>query len=248
MSSAQRLLVFGANSAICQEVLRLYAEDGASFFLVGRNEEKLAAIAEDLVARGAAVQGTASYDFNDWQQHENWVRQGRERLGDFDIAIVAHGTLPDQAACETSGAAVKACMDDNFASAAIIVQACAQQLSLQGRGTLAVVSSVAGDRGRKSNYAYGAAKAGIDAILQGLQGRFSGTEVKIVNIKPGMVISPMTAELKHNAIWATPAAIAPTIRKAITRGSKVCYVPGYWRLIMLIIRWLPTSILARLPI
>jgi len=248
MSSGQRILVFGANSAICHEVLRLYAGEGASFFLVGRNKEKLAAVSDDLVARGAIVGGTASYDFNDWQQHEGCVQQGRECLGEFDIVIVAHGSFPDQSDCETSGAAVKACMDDNFVSAAIIVQACAQQLSLQGHGTLAVVSSVAGDRGRKSNYAYGAAKAGLDTLLQGLQGRFSGSAVKIVNIKPGMVISPMTVEMKHSVIWATPEAIAPAIHKAITRGSRVCYVPGYWRLIMLVIRWLPTSILARLPI
>jgi short-subunit dehydrogenase len=143
---------------------------------------------------------------------------------------------------------VKACIDDNFTSAAIIVQACAQQLSLQGRGTLAVLSSVAGDRGRKSNYVYGAAKAGIDTLLQGLQGRFSGSSVKIVNIKLGMVISPMTAEMKHGPIWATPDAIAPAIYQAIARGRRVCYVPGYWRMIMLIIRWLPTVVLAKLPI
>lgn len=110
--------------------------------------------------------------------------QARDSLGKFDIAIVAHGSLPDQEQCETSPAAVKPCMDDNFTSAAIIIQACAQQLALQGHGTLAVVSSVAGDRGRKSNYAYGAAKAGIDTLLQGLQGRFSGSRVKVVNVKP----------------------------------------------------------------
>ncbi len=248
MNTGPRIFVFGANSAICHEVLKLYAVKGAQFFLVGRNHQKLAAIADDLVARGGAIGGTASYDFNDWQQHEPCVMQGRECLGNIDIAIVAHGSLPDQAECETSSAAVKACMDDNFTSTAIIVQACAQQLSLQGRGTLAVISSVAGDRGRKSNYVYGAAKAGIDTLLQGLQGRFSGSAVRVVNIKPGMVISPMTADMQHSAIWSTPPAIAPAIYRAIARGSRVCYVPGYWRLIMLIIRSLPTAVLAKLPI
>ena len=248
MNSGQRILVFGANSAICHAVLRLYAGEGASFFLVGRNAEKLAAISDDLIARGATVPGATSYDFNDWQKHEACVLQGRECLGDIDIAIVAHGTFPDQPETEASGAAVKACMDDNFTSVAIIVQAVTQQLAQQGRGTLAVVSSVAGDRGRKSNYTYGAAKAGIDALLQGLQGRFSGSEVKIVNIKPGMVISPMTADMKHTAIWGTPEGIAPAIYKAISKGRRVSYVPGFWRLIMLVIRWLPTGVLARLPI
>jgi decaprenylphospho-beta-D-erythro-pentofuranosid-2-ulose 2-reductase len=248
MNNGPRIFVFGANSAICQAVLRLYAKEGASFFLVARDQEKLAATSADLVARGGVVGGTASYDFNDWQQHEPCLSQGREALGEIDIAIVAHGTLPEQSDCETSSAAVKACMDNNFTSVAIIAQALAQQLSMQGRGTLAVVSSVAGDRGRKSNYAYGAAKAGIDALLQGLQGRFSGSPVKVVNIKPGMVVSPMTSEMQHGLIWATPEAIAPAIHGAITRGRRVCYVPGYWRLIMLVIRCLPTTVLARLPI
>jgi decaprenylphospho-beta-D-erythro-pentofuranosid-2-ulose 2-reductase len=248
MNSGPCVLVFGANSAICHELLKLYAAQGASFFLVARNEAKLAAICDDLVARGATIGGSASYDFNDWQQHGACVTRGRECLGNIDIAIVAHGSLPDQEECEVSGTAVKACMDANFTSTAIIVQACAQQLSLQGHGTLAVVSSVAGDRGRKSNYVYGAAKAGVDTLLQGLQGRFSGSAVKVVNIKPGMVISPMTVDMKHGAIWSTPEVVAPAIYRAIAKGRKVCYVPGYWRLIMLIIRWLPTGVLAKLPI
>jgi decaprenylphospho-beta-D-erythro-pentofuranosid-2-ulose 2-reductase len=248
MNRGPGILVFGASSAICHALLKIYAQQGAHFFLVGRNPQKLRAIVGDLEARGGTVGGTASYDFNDFQRHDACVLEARECLGKVDIAIVAHGSLPDQAECEASGAAVKACMEDNFTSAAIIAQACARQLALQGQGTLAVVSSVAGDRGRKSNYVYGAAKAGIDTLLQGLQGRFSGSGIKIVNIKPGMVITPMTSGMKHGLIWATPESIAPAIHQAITRGRKVCYVPGYWRLIMIIIRTLPTAILARLPI
>jgi decaprenylphospho-beta-D-erythro-pentofuranosid-2-ulose 2-reductase len=121
-------------------------------------------------------------------------------------------------------------------------------LAQQGQGTLAVLSSVAGDRGRKSNYVYGAAKAGVDALLQGLRGRFSDTDVNIVNIKPGMVVSPMTADMKHGMLWATPEAIAPKIHRAIASGRAIYYVPGYWRIIMIIIRALPTRLLARLPI
>ena len=248
MNKSMRVVAYGAGSAICHEVLKLYAQEGATFFLVARNVEKLAAVADDLVARGGSIGGTASYDFREWQQHGAVTAEAGDALGVIDIAIVAHGTLPNQADCENSGEAVKACMDDNFTSVVIIAQALAQRLSSQGRGTLAVVSSVAGDRGRKSNYTYGAAKAGIDAFMQGLQGRFSGSAVKIVNIKPGMVVSPMTAHMQHGAIWATPAGIAPAIKKAIGRGSLVCYVPGYWRLIMLVIRSLPTAVLARLPI
>ena len=248
MKSESRILVFGATSAICHELLKIYAAERAHFFLVARGSEALAAIADDLVARGAVVQGSACYDFKDSQQHEATVVRGQGCLGSIDLVLVAHGSLPDQVECESSSAATIACMEDNFTSTAVIVQASAQHLAEQRHGTLAVISSVAGDRGRKSNYTYGAAKAGIDILLQGLQGRFSGSDVKIVNIKPGMVITPMTAHLQHGAIWATPAAIAPDIYKAIAKGRKVCYVPGYWRLIMFVIRWLPTGVLARLPI
>ncbi len=243
-----RLLVYGANSGICHEVLKLYAREGARFFLVGRNPDKLAAVADDLVARGATVAGSASYDFKDWQQHEATLERARECLGELDIAIVAHGTFPEQSDTEVSSAAIKACMDDNFTSVTVISQAIAQQLARQERGTLAVVSSVAGDRGRKSNYTYGAAKAGIDAFLQGLRGRFAGTGIRIVNIKPGMTVSPMTAHMEHGLFWSTAEGIAPAIQRAIDRGTPVSYVPGYWRLIMLVIRMLPTALLARLPI
>ena len=248
MNKGLRVVAYGAGSAICHEVLKLYAREGATFFLVARNGEKLAAVADDLAARGGTIGGTASYDFREWQRHEAVTAEAGDALGGIDVAIVAHGTLPDQAECEKSAEAVKSCMDDNFTSVVIIAQALVQRLCAQGRGTLAIVSSVAGDRGRKSNYTYGAAKAGIDAFLQGLQGRFAGSAVRIVNIKPGMVISPMTAHMQHGAIWATPEGIAPAIKKAISRGTLVCYVPGFWRLIMLVIRWLPTGILARLPI
>lgn len=248
MSGGQRILVFGATSAICHELLKLYAVQQGHFFLVARNEGKLSAVADDLAVRGGRMAGSASYDFNDWEKHQGVVDQASSCLGNIDVVIVAHGSLPDQAECEDSSAAVKACMDDNFTSAALIVQCCARLLAQQGQGTLAVLSSVAGDRGRKSNYVYGAAKAGIDALLQGLRGRFSDTGVNIVNIKPGMVVSPMTADMEHGMLWATPEAIAPRIHSAISGGRAIYYVPGYWRIIMFIIRALPTRLLARLPI
>lgn len=248
MNSGQRILVFGATSAICHELLRLYARDGSHFFLVARDAAKQAAVADDLIVHGGIMSGDASYDFNVSEQHEQAVAAAVACLGKIDLVIVAHGSLPDQVDCESSSAAVKACMDDNFTSAAVIIQNAAAQLAAQKAGTLAVLSSVAGDRGRKSNYVYGAAKSGIDTLLQGLRGRFSGSEIRIVNIKPGMIKSPMTAGMKEGALWSTPEAIAPAIYRAINKGRAVSYVPGYWRLIMLIIRWLPTGILARLPI
>lgn len=244
----RRILAFGANSAICQAVLRLYAGEGASFFLLARDSSKLAAACEDLIARGGRLAGSESYDFNDWRRHEQVVQAACEAMGGLDLVLVCHGSLPDQAECESSSSAARACAEDNFTSASVIVQASSQFLAGQGTGTLAVLSSVAGDRGRKSNYSYGAAKAGLDALLQGLRGRFHGTGVKVVNIKPGMIVSPMTQDMEHGFLWSTPERIAPQIRRAIECGRAVSYAPGYWRLIMWVIRALPAGILARLPI
>lgn len=242
------IVVFGANSAICQALLRLYAVEEPRLFLVARSREKLEATTADLQVRGAVVRGMKAYDFVDWEQHKACLSEARECLGEIDLIIVGHGTLPKQEECEVSGSATKSALDDNFTSAAIIVQQSAAVLDRQKRGTLAVFSSVAGDRGRKSNYTYGAAKAGLDTLLEGLRGRFAGSDVSIVTIKPGMIQTPMTEEMPHGLLWSTPEKIAPGIHRAIDRGRAVCYAPGYWRLIMLIIRVLPTGIMARLPI
>jgi len=248
MAAPQNIVAFGATSAICVALLRLYAASGANVFLVARDADKLQACANDLATRGATVAGTSAFDFNATERHSAALTESAAALGVVDLVIVAHGSLPEQADCEQDDAAVRACMDDNFTSAAVIMHAAARLLDGQGKGTLAVISSVAGDRGRKSNYTYGAAKAGLDAIVQGLQGRFAGTPVRVVNIKPGMVASPMTAHLEQGPLFATPEGIAPRMQRAIEKGSRVVYVPGVWRYIMWVIRLLPTAVLARLPI
>ncbi|MDZ7783924.1 MAG: SDR family NAD(P)-dependent oxidoreductase [Halioglobus sp.] len=248
MNTNTRILVFGATSAICQALLRLYAAEAANLFLAGRDRDKLAATADDLKVRGAAVHGTKAYDFNDWKQHEQCIREARNGLGGIDLIIIAHGTLPDQHDCETSAAVTRDCLEDNFLSAAIILQQSGELLNEQQRGTIAILSSVAGDRGRKSNYTYGAAKAGLDTLAQGMRGRFHGTDIEVVTIKPGMIETPMTDGMRKGLLWSTPEKIAPAIKRAIARGRPVCYVPGYWRLIMFIIRTMPGSLLARLPI
>lgn len=246
--TVKTIIAFGATSAICVALLRRYAAAGASLYLVARDESRLAACAADLAARGATVTGTSAYDFNDAHRHSAALDDAAAALGRIDLVVVAHGSLPEQADCERDDALVRACMEDNFTSAAVIMHAAARRLEAQGSGTLAVISSVAGDRGRKSNYTYGAAKAGLDAIAQGMQGRFAGSAVRVVNIKPGMVASPMTAHMEQGPLFAHPEDIAPRMQRAIERGSRVVYVPGFWRYIMWVIRLLPTAVLARLPI
>ena len=135
----KRILVFGATSAICHELLNLYAQSGSDFYLLARDGGKLKAVAADLKARGGTVSGEAYFDFNSWESIAETVLDAKAKLGHLDLILVAHGTLPNAEDCEVSLGVVKACMDDNFTSAAVVIQSAAQQLALQGAGTLAVL-------------------------------------------------------------------------------------------------------------
>jgi short-subunit dehydrogenase len=124
----------------------------------------------------------------------------------------------------------------------------ANRFEAQRSGSIAVISSVAGDRGRQSNYVYGAAKGAVTLLLQGLRNRLSKSGVQVLTIKPGFVDTPMTAEFKKGALWAKPDDIAHGIVSAIDRRRDVVYLPGFWRLIMLIIRHIPEPIFKRMSL
>lgn len=242
------ILVFGATSAICHAVLKELSKQSCNFYLLARDEQKLSAITQDLQSRGAIIKGVSSFDFNHAESVKSCIKIASSEMGKLDLILIAHGTLPDNDLLEKDIDKAIDSINANYTSCAAIALESARQLEVQGCGTLAVISSVAGDRGRKSNYIYGASKSAVNTLLQGLQGRFAGTEIKIVNIKPGMIDTPMTKDFGKSPIWATPESIAPKICKAIVKGKATLYVPGFWRPIMWVIKALPTSILSRLPI
>jgi short-subunit dehydrogenase len=167
--------------------------------------------------------------------------------GKIDIVLIAHGNLPVQSDCERDLLKSQQSLEINGVSPVLFAEAFAAQLQKAGRGTLAMIGSVAGDRGRKTNYVYGAAKGLIDRYAQGLQHRFAGTPVKIVLIKPGPTATPMTAHLPPRGL-ASPEAVAQAIVAAIDKGSPVVYAPARWALIMMVIRHLPRFIFNRLNI
>ncbi len=245
---AMRLMVFGATSAVAKAVCRQFASDRASLYLVARDGPALADVAADLRARGATVVETAVCDALDWDRHPALVSQAAEAFGGLDAVLVAHGTLPDQAACEASFDVARTALDVNLTSVVSLLTATANLLERQGHGVVAVLSSVAGDRGRKSNYIYGAAKGAINVVLQGLRNRLHGSGVRVVTIKLGRVDTPMTASFEKGASWARPDDVAPAICRAIARGTGVVYVPGYWRLIMLVLRSIPEAVFKRLSL
>lgn len=242
------VLILGASSAIAQEVAKLMAADGARLFLVARDPVRLDIIADDLRVRGAPQVDVLAVDLLERDRHPEIIAAAVDALSGIDTVLVAHGVLPDQAACEASVEAMLATMDVNFLSTISLLTLLVEPIKERG-GTLAVISSVAGDRGRQSNYVYGAAKAGLSAFLQGLRNRLHDSGVQVLTIKPGFVSTPMTAHIEaRGALWAQPEDIAAGIVKAIASRKDEVYLPGFWALIMLIVRAVPEIIFKRLKL
>jgi hypothetical protein len=243
-----KILIIGATSAIAEATARLWAARGDALFLVGRNATRLEAIAADLRVRGAASVACWVMDANDVAVHATLLEKAVSTLGGLDIALTAHGTLPDQKACERSVDMTLAEIGSNGLSVVALATLLGNRLEQQGCGTLAVISSVAGDRGRQSNYVYGAAKGMVSLFLQGLRNRLSKKGVQVLTIKPGFVDTPMTASFKKGFLWAQPEDIAAGILQAIEQKRDEVYLPGFWWAIMLIIRHIPEAVFKKLSL
>lgn len=236
----------GATSAIAQETSRRFAAYGAHLFLTGRDAEKLSSVAQDLRLRGAGQVDTAVLDVVDLERHEAVLEAAFAALGDVDVALIAHGVLPDQSLCEQDASAALEALSINFTATVALLTPLANRLEAQRRGCLAVISSVAGDRGRQSNYVYGSSKGGLDVFLQGLRNRLYRSGVSVVTIKPGFVDTPMTASKPKNSLYASPGRVARGIHRAIEARRNVVYLPWFWRPIMCIVNSLPEALFKRL--
>ncbi len=242
------VLIVGATSAIAHETAKIYAKAGASLFLVARDADKLATVAADLRVRGAIRTETYALDLADIAAHPAMLRATTDAYGTLDAALIAYGTLGDQAACEASVDETVREWTTNATSVIALLTLLANQFAAQKRGTIAVIGSVAGDRGRKSNYVYGAAKGAVEIFLSGLRGRLLASGVAVVTIKPGFVDTPMTAGVPKNFLFAKPEAVARDIHAAMETGKDTIYTPGFWRWIMRIIRAVPEPIFKKLSI
>ena len=237
-----RVLILGAASGIAQATSRLYAGEGAIIGLAGRNARRLEAIAHDLTARGAARVEAFDVDFATAPVLVTLAAMV-DKLGGVDHVILAYGILGEQALAEQNPEAAQSIINVNFSSAAVWSLAVADLLERQGRGSLVVLGSVAGDRGRRSNYIYGAAKAGLATLVEGISHRFRGTGPRAVIVKPGPTDTAMTAGMtKGGPLWATPEAVAAVVRKAADSGGPVVYAPARWRFIMAIVRMIPAAV------
>jgi decaprenylphospho-beta-D-erythro-pentofuranosid-2-ulose 2-reductase len=241
-------LIVGATSAIAEATARILAARGEPIYLVARKNENLAAIAADLSVRGSPRVGFEVLDSNDLVAHEPVLERADQFLAGMDKVLIAHGTLSDQAACEDSVSLTMQELKTNALSVVALLTWVANRLAARKSGSIAVISSVAGDRGRRSNYVYGSAKALVTAFLSGLRQRLRESGVNVITIKPGFVDTPMTAAFKKGALWAKPDSIAAGIVRAFDRRSHVVYLPGFWWAIMLIIKSIPEGIFARLKL
>lgn len=243
------ILVMGATSAIAMASARLWARQGASFFLVARDAVKLEAAGQDLRARGAASVTTHVMDALDTAGHVEMLETAQRVLGLVDVALIAHGTLPDQARCEGDVQAMMEALASNATSVMALLTIVAPMMERQGQGTVAVITSVAGDRGRPSNYVYGSAKAAVSTFCEGLRARLFRSGVAVVDIRPGFVDTPMTAHLDlPGLLLAKPDAVARRVVKAVERGSGVVYAPAFWWWILLVVRSLPLAVFKRLKL
>ena len=245
----QKIVVLGATSAIAQATQRLLAQNGKELLLVGRSTERLSTLSSDLLARGAKAAHTLAVDFNEISRHAAILNFAEERLPDFDTVLLAFGSLLDPGQSAHSVELSLQEWNTNFVSAAALLTVVAEHFEGRRSGCIAAITSVAGDRGRRSNYVYGSAKGALSLFLQGLRSRLHPAGVQVITIKPGPVDTPMTAQMQKGPTFAKPETVARHIYRALEKGTPdVLYTPRYWRFIMAGIRLLPERIFKRLPI
>jgi short-subunit dehydrogenase len=238
-----RVAIFGATSAIAAEIARIYASRGARLFLAGRDPAKLRAL---VAARGDAVAGRREVDFTEPGAAADAVDAAVASLGGrIDVAVIAHGWLGDQLASERDAGDANRILHTNFLSVVALLVPLANHFEAAGAGHIAVLSSVAGDRGRPRNYTYGAAKGALNIYLQGVRTRLWPRGVGVHTLKLGPVDTPMTTTHKKSPLFSRADAVAADIIAAVDAGRAEAYVPSYWRLIMFVVRNLPEAVLQR---
>ncbi|MBT8537133.1 SDR family NAD(P)-dependent oxidoreductase [Polynucleobacter paneuropaeus] len=249
MNNKQRIAIIGATSSIAEHCARLWAQEkDIHLILVGRNSSRLERVATDLKVRipTAALQIIES-DFIKSDAIQETVNN-LFRDGAIDIALIAHGSLPEQEDCQNNLSLCHDTLEVNGISPVLFSEAFAQNMSKLNAGCIAIIGSVAGDRGRRSNYVYGAAKGLVSRYAQGLQHRFAGSGVRVTLIKPGPTDTPMTANIDSKGKFASPEEVAKIIVSGIKKNQSVIYAPGKWWLIMMVVRHLPALIFNKMNI
>lgn len=242
------ILIIGATSAIAGAIARAYARRGARLFLAGRDARRLEILADDLRVLGAKAVAVHDIDLADFAVHAELIESASAWLERIDLTLIAHGILGDQRAEEGDFAQARRNFEINALSPISLLTHLVPVYRAQGQGTLAAIASVAGDRGRQSNFVYGAAKGALAIYLQGLRNRLYPDGVHVLTIKPGFVDTPMTRDFPKGPLWVGPEVIARGIVRAVARRRNVVYLPWFWRPIMAIIKAIPEPLFKRLKL
>lgn len=248
MSSGQ--VIVGATSEIARAVARELAKDGKPLLLAARDGEELEVLAEDLRIRSGVEVTTITIDVADFDTHEDFVNRCISALGTVEGIVLCQGFMADQEQAAGNWSLARQMIDVNFASAVSLGNRFATHMVANGRGYVCGVSSVAGDRGRQSNYIYGATKAAFSTYLGGLRNRLYRSGVAVITVKPGFVDTAMTWGLLKpgSPLVAAPERVARDIARAIRKRKNVVYTPWFWAVVMLIIRLIPEPIFKRLSL
>lgn len=245
---SKNILIIGATSAIAEAVAREFInkEKNLRFVLMARNATKLQEVATDLELRGATISSTKAFDFNDYTQHRQVLVEAYKDLGSFDLVLLAHGSLTDQVKSNQSEVYTVEELNTNLVSFASFLVIIPELMSKQNSGTIAVISSVAGDRGRAALYTYGIAKAGLSTLCQGLRQRLFKQGIKVLCIKPGPIHTPLGDKLSKKLPFASTETVAKDIYNAIKSGKDEIYTPWFWRYIMLLAKVVPEWVFKRI--
>jgi decaprenylphospho-beta-D-erythro-pentofuranosid-2-ulose 2-reductase len=248
LGSVQSVLVLGGGSDIAQATLReLVKSRTRTIVLAARDPGALEPAAAELRAAGATV-ATLSFDARDTASHEAFVDGVFQRFGDIDVALLAFGVLGDQEEAEHDGRAAVDIAEVNYVGSVSVAVPIAQRMRTQGHGTIVALSSVAGERARRSNFVYGSSKAGMDAFFQGLGDSLVGTGVKVMIVRPGFVHTKMTEGMDAAPLSTTPDAVADAIVHGLARGRETVWVPSTLRYVMSMLRHVPRPVFRKLPL
>jgi decaprenylphospho-beta-D-erythro-pentofuranosid-2-ulose 2-reductase len=249
LGSVQSVLVLGGSSDIAIATVRaLIARRCRTVLLAGRDPEALSGTAKELRAAGASTVETLAFDALDTAGHAAFVEEAFSAHGDVDLVVVAFGVLGDQERAEQDAAEALRVVETNFTGAVSVLVPVARAMRRQGHGRIVVLSSVAGERARRSNFVYGSSKAGLDAFCQGLGDSLVGTGVRVMVVRPGFVHSKMTEGLAAAPLATDPEHVAAAIVTGLGRGSETVWVPGSLRYVMSALRHLPRAVFRRLPL
>jgi len=241
------VLILGATSAIARATAAAFASQGASLYLASRDEEELRRISSDLQLRYGAEVHYGLFDAKATDTHEAFFLSVISVFPDLSGVVLAFGYLGDQSAAQDFKEAAKI-VTSNYTGAVSILGYCANHFESQRAGFIVGIASVAGDRGRQSNYVYGSAKGALSLYLQGLRNRLHASGVRVITIKPGFVDTAMTFGLPGLFLVASPQSIGKGIVAALGKSTDVVYLPWFWRYIMLIIRCIPEFIFKRMKL